>query len=92
MLNTYTPENPPKRGTARRLWNALCSAGFHIEELHYNPNCWGHRSDGWGTWAFSGYSSKVNIDKEGALCGIHEGRAYIQGLSAPYSVVFLDSL
>jgi len=51
-MNSYTPDSPPKGGTAKKLWHVLHDAGFEVGELHYNPNCWGH-DGGWGGWAFT---------------------------------------
>jgi len=91
MLNSYTQENPPKRGTAKKLWRVLHANDIEIEELHYNPNCWGNAAGGgWGTWAFTGYSKRFPIDKHGAHCGVYKGQVYIRGMTAPYAAIFLD--
>lgn len=49
-MNIYNEDNPPKRGTALKIWKALKAKGHRIIDLHYNPNCWGAIHDGWGLW------------------------------------------
>lgn len=86
LMTDYTPEEPPTRGTAKKIWRALEEAGLEPSSLHYNANCWGRGTqDGWGTWA----------------CGIRLGdyhcgwddlthRAYIRELAAPYTFYWIS--
>lgn len=86
-MKQYTPDNPPKRGNGRRIWNALVAAKMRPEELHYNPNCWGRMGDpdGWGTWICS------YANYEAYRCGITEGgEVYIQQLTAPYRYILVE--
>ena len=86
-FRTYSDENPPERGTAKKIYNALKCCGFIVYDLHYNPNCWGRRSeDGWNTWACD-VSSKICAGE--FWCGWNEGRAYLQSEHAPFNVVWL---
>lgn len=86
-MNSYVIR-PKRKSTARLLWDALVKAGFTIHELHYNSNCWGaSQLNGWGTWAFS----RTGGD-DGFFCGIKDGRIWIQGLSAPYAMLWVDEL
>ncbi len=83
-MNSYTPDCPPKGGTALKIWSSLSSAGIVVEELHYNPNCWGNaRNDGWGTWACT------TVQTAETWCGwsARHNCAYLQGMSAPYAAV-----
>jgi hypothetical protein len=96
-MNYYTQEEPPKHGSARKIWQALTRAGFSIHELHYNPNLWGQGKElGWGTWAFQADSVPQGFPFEfiniGAYAGIIDKRVYVQSLSAPFAMLFLDEL
>ena len=87
-FNFYTPKSPPTGGNAKKIWDALLAAGFKVQDLHYNPNCWqrpGTSTQGWGTWAFS----EDRLGMSGFWCGIHEGRVYISQMSAPFAVTWL---
>lgn len=80
-MNTYTRNNPPKRGNARRIFTALQEAGYTVLDLHYNANLWGRGEGlGWGTWACRVVIAG-GIEFE-AHCGIYEGKAYIRGYHA----------
>jgi len=77
----YTPEEPPARGVARKIWQALEEASLIPLSLHYNANCWGQgRQDGWGTWA-------CEIAEGEFHCGWDDVRqqAYLRILSAPFT-------
>ena len=89
-FNTYTRKNPPKRETARKIWRAFEEKdNIEIFELWYNPNCWGRsRNIGWGTWA--GNFQIGNHQPEDWFCGVYEGRIYIQPITAPFQIYFLD--
>ena len=51
-FQTYSDDNPPKRGNAKILFDAFKQAGLKVSDLHYNPNNWGRqKEDGYGTWA-----------------------------------------
>jgi hypothetical protein len=51
-MNDYSDSNPPKRGTARKIYKVLKNAGYYVYDLHYNPNNWGNNPDqGYGHWA-----------------------------------------
>lgn len=94
-MNFYTPENPPKHGTARKIWRTLTAEGFTILDLHYNPNLWGRgESLGWGTWAvqFNGGSDKhpgLHVPREGCHAGIHNGLVYLREMTGSYSAYFI---
>lgn len=76
----YTPENPPKRGNAKKLWDDLKTSALGVTELHYNFGRY-------GTWAFK---CNHSILPNGAFCGIKSGRVYVQELTAPYTMFWLD--
>jgi len=88
FFNEYSDKNPPKRGTAKKIYQALKDHGFTVWDLHYNPNCWGQGAHlGWGTWA-------CHIsDEDGGMerwCGWYGDRgAYLRDQSAPFSVYWL---
>lgn len=80
-MNQYTPDNPPRRGTARRLWKELTAAGFDVAFLMYNANCWGlgkHTGDAWGSWAVDVYEHGRRVNY---ICGIDKqsNQAWISG-------------
>jgi len=85
----YSDENPPKRGTAKKIYQALKARGFRVWYLQYNANCWMRRlEDGWATWS-CGISDEDGLDLE-SWCGWTEnGGAYLQGTSAPFAVIWL---
>jgi len=89
-MNNYTPENPPKRGTALKIWCELSAIpGLEMLELHYNPNCWGNTpTDGWGTWA-----CHIRIDDTymEQWCGWDNG-AYLMKSSLPFSVFYAKEI
>lgn len=87
-FNQYSDDNPPKRGTAKKIYQALKTCGYTVQYLQYNANCWMRQlEDGWATWS-CGIS-----DKEASLecwCGYNAGGgAYLQGPSAPFAVYWL---
>ena len=89
-FKSYTPEHPPKRGTARKIWRSMSRAGIKVWELHYNPNCWMRGLvSGWATWA--GRFTAENETLE-CWCGWHEdaGSAYIQLSYAPFTWVLVE--
>lgn len=73
-MNLYTKENLPKRGTAKRLWRVLTEYGFDIDQLSFNPNCWGKRNPNayWGTWALTYIE---HGEKQYWICGVNENNA-----------------
>ena len=84
QLRQYTPQDAPRRGRARRIWDAFERAGMPLKDLHYNANCWGQgQRNGWGTWACE---TRHPVRGETLyFCGEDgEGRVYIQQASAPY--------
>lgn len=93
MQVIYTPENPPIKGVALRIWKVLTDTGLEPYDLHYN---FGPRSiEGSGTWACALGGSPTNIVstlngvREGEYwCGIH-GRTmvYLQAMTAPFTMV-----
>lgn len=84
-FNSYSDENPPKYGTSKKIYDAFKTRNWIVHELHYNANCWGRgQLGGWGTWACS------ITDDDGFIecwCGWYDGRAYLQGCTAPFWVV-----
>lgn len=80
-MNRYTPDNLPKRGTAKKIWARLHKAGFKVKELHYNPNCWNKslHGNGWATWAFTEIEPSWN-QREGWFVGIDENGLWVKGL------------
>jgi hypothetical protein len=84
IQSSYTPENPPKLGKAKEIWDTFIANGWDIDELHYNK---GPRSaNGSGTWACNATKMEDNIYSEfGYHCGI-EGKTlvYVQCMFAPY--------
>ena len=76
-MNFYFKDNPPKRGNAKKIWDALLFNGFTIYQLHYNSN-------GWGIWVFQ--ESIVDI---GHFCGVNQGHVYVQAMEAPYGVAWM---
>jgi hypothetical protein len=51
-MNDYSDSNPPKGGTALKIYKVLKKVGYTVRDLHYNPNFWGMLpEDGWGHWA-----------------------------------------
>lgn len=72
----------PKRGRARRLWDALTSwSGKPPQALWYNPNCWGNSALGWGSWA-----CRLHDGTE-LFCGERKAQIYVQKTSAPFTIV-----
>lgn len=91
-FKTYSDQNPPVRGTAKKIYRALKSKGFQIWDLHYNPNCWMRRlEDGWATWACEITAPDGEVFE--CWCGWDDERgAYLQGNTAPFAVVFLHKM
>lgn len=93
-MNTYTDNNVPKGGNAKKIFDALNRNGFTVIDLHYNPNCWGNSTgDGWGTW-----SCRIRSDKSprdwgdiGIHCGLlDDGRAYLQTIDGQPRTFILE--
>ena len=84
----YSDGDPPMSGTGKKIYDALKVEGFIVYDLHYNANNFGRLAQqGWGTWACS-ILDKQFSDKEEYLCGYDQQHgAYIQGLTAPYSII-----
>lgn len=87
-MNTYSDKNPPKVGTAKKIFTDLKKRGFTINDLHYNPNLWGlAKENGWGTWA-------TELVFHGKRFGCFTGYAkiqekelvYLEQAIAPYSI------
>lgn len=91
-FKTYSDQNPPKRGTAKKIYDALKSKGFRIGYLRYNPNCWMRQvEDGWATWSCEIIAPDGEVFE--CWCGWdNDCGAYLQGNSAPFAVVFLSNL
>jgi hypothetical protein len=84
-MNSYSEANPPRRGTARRIWRAFEAAGFKVAELHHNPNCWGRGTlKGWGTWACKALSPEGDWFEH--WCLVRDGVLYLQGSGPPFAV------
>lgn len=91
-MNSYTEAHRPKSGTGLRIWRALKASGFHVLDLHYNPNCWGKGAlDGWGTWACE--VRAPSGDHLAAWCGWDKqsGCAYLEQTLPPFRRSALDS-
>jgi hypothetical protein len=88
----YTPENLPKSGKAKMIWDVLVRADLDPQDLHYNG---GKRGvSGGGTWACElGNPEKHNLytmDYWGNFCGIlGKTLVYIQSLTAPYDFLYV---
>jgi len=95
-MNTYSDNNPPKSGNAKKIYTAFKEKGWDVADLHYNPNCWGKASEnGWGTWACKVYGTGLYAgDSVSAMffCGIQNNRVYIQRLNAPYTAWYVDDI
>ena len=82
-MNYYSDLKLPTRGTSKKIFDALKSAGYSIDDLHYNANLWGHaREDGWGTWV-------CRISEGTFFCGVKNGRTYLQAMQAPYNCIYI---
>ena len=85
----YNDNNPPKQGTAKKIYDAFKASGFRVWDLHYNPNLWGRgKIAGWGTWACHISDKHDSIE---CWCGWNseKQRAYILGTTAPYILTYL---
>lgn len=89
-MELYTKENPPKTGTAKRIWKTLVAAGYDPEEIHFNP---GRRGvGGSGTWACAlnnppvrGQYVSSGIPEGEFWCGIcGRSAVYLEIMVAPY--------
>ena len=85
----YTPENPPTKGNAKKIWDVFVREGMEPYDLHYNfgPRGYG----GSGTWAcglgkFKHFVSANNgCLQDEFWCGIvGKTMVYIQSMSAPF--------
>lgn len=85
-MKTYSDDNPPKSGNAKKIYNALKANGWIVKDLHYNPNCWGQSSgsNGWGTWACEIWGAEYPSESRHILyeteffCGVKDGEVYLQ--------------
>ena len=94
-MKIYGPNNPPKCGTARKIWQALVDAGVTVLELHYNSNCWGRgKNSGYGTWAgkFSHRLFPRDARQFGLWCGVDHQGVYVEQMQAPYSRLYISTL
>lgn len=95
-MQQYTQDNPPRRGTARKIWRQFHDMGIVLTELHYNPNCWGKgRAQGYGTWACAINrikSVRLTIVSNELFCGLNNGAIYLQTLAAPYNAKLVKDL
>jgi 3'-phosphoadenosine 5'-phosphosulfate sulfotransferase (PAPS reductase)/FAD synthetase len=67
-LKSYTPDSPPRSGTAKKIWDYAAAHGVQIAELHYNQNIWGAGQDrGWGTWACTFVPDTLHVGYSRAL-------------------------
>lgn len=77
----------PPHGTARKIWQVFEANGWIVEELHYNPNCWGGGAiDGWGRWSITASNPNVQGDDRefGYFCYVRARRVVIvQTICAP---------
>lgn len=87
----YTPENPPTKGIAKKIWDVLVKDNLDPQDLHYNGGRAG--AAGGGTWACElGNPEKYNqtLDYWGNFCGIlGKTLVYIQELTAPYNTKYV---
>lgn len=90
-MEIYDEQNPPRSGVGKKIFNGLKKAGFEVVDLHYNPNNWGQsKEDGWGTWACR---IRGNLITGEYFCGLtNAGEIYIEGTTAPFGVVILESI
>ena len=85
MFRSYTHDNPPKIGNAKKIWDVLCN-NYKVVELHYNPNCWGNgKENGWNTWACT-----IEDYNPWKWCGIKDGHVYLQSMVGSYQRVWLS--
>lgn len=79
----YSDENPPKRGTGLKIYRALKAEGWKVEDLHYNPPCWGNNRDiGYGTWACCIRYKGLYLE---VWCGVSDNVPYIQAMTRPFN-------
>lgn len=89
-MNEYSDKNPPKSGTAKRIYDVMKKNGITVHNLHYNPSCWGQGKDqGWGTWACDIVYKEVIPAHFVGWCGIKSGSVYLEQNRAPYNLVVL---
>jgi len=88
-MNLYSDENPPKKKMGKKIYQALKEAGYEVEDLHHNPNCWGHRTAiaAWGQWA--GTISRPKLPSMHGDVGftIRHGIIYVRSLILDQSVI-----
>lgn len=89
-FKSYSDENPPRRGNAKKIYQAMKAQGFKVWDLHYNPNCWGRGAIlGWGTWACHVSDGEESLE---CWCGWDDERgAYLQGSGAPFACFWLTA-
>ncbi len=89
-MNTYSDTNPPKSGTAKKIYASMKKRGMKVRDLHYNPNNWGQNRDrGWGTWACEVVADGERFE---GFCGLNNGRIYLEMNRAPYKHYILEVL
>lgn len=85
----YSDDNPPRGGTAKKIFKAFKGAGFQVHDLHYNVALWGQAGvDGWGTWACTLRMPELFV----GWCGWDGEDAYIEQNVAPYVRLAVSSL
>jgi hypothetical protein len=92
MQIIYTPETPPTRGNAKKIWKVLTTSGLQPTDLHYN---FGSLSVyGSGTWACKLGNFK-NIDPGSGIingeywCGLSANIVYIKDMVAPFTCIVI---
>jgi len=93
MYKQYSDVNPPKKGNAKVIYNALHRQGYYVLDLHYIPyKCMlaqVYDSKGYGSWTC--HICNVYIDKE-YYCGCNkQGHVYVQGMTAPFLYTWLHT-
>lgn len=88
-MNEYSDANPPKKGTAKKIYDAFKAHGWKVKDLHYNPNCWGNTDggSGWGSWACEVHGTPYGTGDIGGayfFCGVQNGLVYMRQLNAPF--------
>lgn len=82
-VKIYSDENPPRKGTGLKIYQALKAEGWRVEDLHYNPPAWGKlRGMGYGTWACQISGKKRYWE---LWCGIQNGVPYLESCTPPYN-------
>jgi hypothetical protein len=83
-MNIYSDQNPPKKGTALKIYQALVAEGWKVVDLHWNRPAWGNlKAMGYSTWACQ-IIGPDNMDWE-LWCGIEGGIPYLQSSVRPFN-------